>query len=114
MNIKLIRQLAYNAVFLGAIWLGAWHSVQPVGWAVIAFVWVMALSYFSALYVGKLTTEFSDPLPRGVGWGFDVVCVFMFIHADWHVTATVYVLSVMALELVYLRSKKNPRNPNSH
>ena len=100
MNAKVVKQLAYNAALLGAIWLGAWKGIQLVGWAVIVFVWVMALMYFSALYIGKLETNASDPLPRGVGWGFDVACIFMFVYADWHLTATVYALSTVALELI--------------
>lgn len=106
MKNKLLRGLIFNVLLVLAIYLGAWRDIKLIGWAVVAFVWSMVAMYFAALYAGKPTANFSDPLPRGVGWMLDATCIFMLVYADWYVTAAAYAVSAIVLEVIYQRSNR--------
>lgn len=106
MKNKLVRVLTFNVLVVLAIYLGAWRDIKLIGWAVVAFVWSMVAMYFSALYAGKRAANISDPLPRGVGWMLDATCIFMFVYANWYVTATAYAVSAIVLEVIYQRSNR--------
>jgi hypothetical protein len=105
MNRKLLTSLASNFALLLAIYLGAWQDIVWVAWPLIGFVWTMCLFYFSALYLGPAKEPIADPVPRWLGWTVDAASIFMFLHADWYYTATVYALSAFVLEAIY-RSRR--------
>lgn len=66
----------------------------------------MCLLYFSALYLSPSKEPITDPLPKGLGWLIDTTCIFMFLHADWYYTATVYALSAFVLETIYRHRRR--------
>lgn len=107
MGHKAIRAMGMNGLLLGAIYFGAWQHMAWLGWLVAAFIWVMCALYFVVLFSSSPSQAAEDALPPAVGWLVDAAALFMLLHADWYVTATVYALSVLVLECIGRRRAKS-------
>lgn len=104
---ELRNWIGANAFFAIAIYLGVWRDVQFVGYLVAAFVWVMFFSYAAVLYSGDNKAR-SLPVPRALGLLFDAGVLSVLILCGWPLTATGYVLAVLAHEAILWKAPKLP------
>jgi hypothetical protein len=97
--------LLWNSVFAVGLYLGVWLEVTLIGYAVAAFVWLMVATYFLVLYGASQGPQRSPPVPRVVGWVFDVAVLTLLVSCHWYWTATGFAIAAIALELVHRKSK---------
>lgn len=100
-----IRAIVMNLLMLCAIYFGAWQQVEWLGWLVAGFIWFMCAIYFLVLFSDAHLPQSGDPFPFGVMWLVDATATYMLVHADWYVTATVYALSALVLEVICRRTR---------
>jgi hypothetical protein len=105
LNEPLSNWLKWNAVLAAALYVGVWLDVVLIGYLVVAFIWLMLVSYFFVLYAGKEGTVRSSPVPKPVGLIFDAAVLAVLISCHWYLTSVAYVLTAIVLEAVYRKAR---------
>lgn len=96
--------LLWNALFAVGLYFGVWLDVSLVGYAVVVFVWSMLACYLAVFYAGDKKKVWANPVPTYIGLLFDVGVLVVLISRNWHLTATAYALTAIALGMLYRNS----------
>jgi hypothetical protein len=101
-----VRKWIYsNAVFLAIQYAGLLTDQIWLATIAASFVWLMLIGYFLGL-IGITNKEYADPAPIWLSVVVDGASLWGWIYFNWTATAIGYLLSVIALRVIYFRAKK--------
>lgn len=94
-----------NATFLTVQYAGLLTDQVWLATIAASFVWLMLAGYFLCL-LGVTNKEYDDPVPTWLNIIVDGASFIGWLYFDWTATAIGYLLSVIALRIIYFRAKK--------